>query len=253
MRASFHCHAGETFLVTGASSGIGFAVAQALAQAGGCVVGLSRERAKLEAAMARLPGDGHVALPCDLGQAAGLQEALRELAGRGEPLAGLVHAAGIHAFTPLRAFRREKAEEIARISLWMGIELVKLVTGDKKLRGPQGMSCVLLGSSAGHVGRPGLAAYSAVKAGVAAAARCLSHELAPLGVRVNTVSPGIVDTPMTARTLKTLGGGLQKEIQAVPLGLGRPEDVTGAVLYLLSQEASWITGAEFVVDGGYLA
>jgi NAD(P)-dependent dehydrogenase (short-subunit alcohol dehydrogenase family) len=134
-------------------------------------------------------------------------------------------------------------------SLKAGIELLRLVSA-KPVAAP-GASHVQIASVAAHCGQGGFAAYGAAKGGMVAAMRALAVELAGRGVRINTVSPGWVRTEMTTPLEAAYPEGVQSIAAHHPLGLGAPSDVTGLVLFLLSAEARWITGADFVVDGGY--
>ena len=132
------------------------------------------------------------------------------------------------------------------------IELVRLLSSRRF--GADGSSHVQIASVHGMRGQAGLAAYSASKAAMIGTVRALARELAPRGIRVNAVSPGWVRTPMAERMEAASQGleeGLARAHRDHPLGLGDPGDVSGAVLFLLSDAGRWVTGANMVVDGGY--
>jgi NAD(P)-dependent dehydrogenase (short-subunit alcohol dehydrogenase family) len=114
----------------------------------------------------------------------------------------------------------------------------------------EGASIVLVGSIAGSIGNPGYGTYSATKAAVRSYSRTWAKELAGRGIRVNTVSPGPIDTPMMDGASEEVKQGLTSMIAMNRLGA--PDEVAGAVLYLASADSSYVTGAELVVDGGFM-
>ena len=117
-----------------------------------------------------------------------------------------------------------------------------------------GASVVFMSSVSAQHGRPGMAAYAAAKAAVEGAVRALAVELAPRQIRVNAIAAGGVHTPMNAQAVANLSEGSADAYAAAhPLGLGQPDDVASAALFLLSAAARWITGTVMVVDGGYSA
>ncbi len=237
------------FVVTGASSGIGREVARQLALSHGHVLAMAR-RAELLASLAQEFPQRIVPCVADVTDTAAFKPALLQFAG-GAPLAGSVHAAGINRFAPLRAFQRSEAERIMATSLWAGVDLVRLLCGPEL--GTAGASHILLASVSGLKGQAGLTAYGATKAAVIHAVRSLARELAGKKIRINAVSPGWIPTEMTEEMQRFYPGGAEKIVQEHPLGLGTPRDVALLALYLLSDAAQWITGSNFVIDGGYSA
>jgi NAD(P)-dependent dehydrogenase (short-subunit alcohol dehydrogenase family) len=116
-----------------------------------------------------------------------------------------------------------------------------------------GASLVFIAAAAAVSPNKGQAVYGAAKAALVCAARCLSREVAPRGIRVNCISPGLVRTPMLEETLALLGEDfLETEEPLYPLGLGRPEDVAGLAAFLLSPSGRWVTGQNWILDGGRL-
>jgi NAD(P)-dependent dehydrogenase (short-subunit alcohol dehydrogenase family) len=235
------------YIVTGASSGIGRSVAEALAQAGATVLAVARRKDRLEEMAARHGGRVRAA-SVDVQDFSRLEEAVAAFCAE-QPVNGSVHAAGVNALMPLRVFEWSRAETILRTSLHAGIELVRLLSTAHRTN--HDGSHVVVGSVMARSGQVGFTAYGAAKSGLMGAVRSMSLELARSGVRVNMVSPGWVATEMTERMATAYPGGLEAIRAAHPMGIGRVEDVAPTILFLLSDSARWITGSEIVVDGGF--
>ena len=243
---------GRAVLVTGASSGLGLAAAGMIAACGGRVVGVAREADRLGQAMAGLPGDGHLARPCDLSDADAAAALVGEVSGAIGGLHGLFHAAGAGLILPARLTKPSHLEAVFGAAVKGAFGLVRGAARAGAMA--EGASLVLMSSVSAHRGRPGMSAYAAAKAAVEGAVRALAVELAPRGIRVNALAAGGVHTPMNDRAVANLAEGAADAYAAAhPLGLGRPEDVASAVLFLLSPAARWITGTTLIVDGGYSA
>lgn len=243
---------GKTVLITGASSGIGRETALRASRYGAKVAIVARRRDKLEEVLSELDGAGHVAKAYDLVDTDGIPQMVRSLSDELDGLDGLVHAAGVHSATPLRAVRANDVREIFELNVTSAVMLAKGFR-HKQVSRP-GASVVFLSSAAGTVGQPGVSVYSASKGAIAALTRSLALELARDGLRVNCVSPGVVRTEMTVGLEARIGPRAFAEVAAAhPLGLGEVGDVASAVLFLLSMESRWITGTSLAVDGGYTA
>jgi NAD(P)-dependent dehydrogenase (short-subunit alcohol dehydrogenase family) len=239
-------------LVTGASSGIGQAAARLLSRLGARIVLVARDRQRLDAAAQSLDGSGHLLRTFDLADSAEIPGLIAELTAADGPLDGLVHCAGIHGAAPLRALEARRCEEILRINVTSAAMLAKGFA--RKGCHSDGGAIVFLASVAGITGQAGIAAYAASKAAITGLTRALAIELAPAGIRVNCIAPGMVETGMTERFRRKLTPEQNAAIDdAHPLGTGRPEDVASSVAFLLADTARWITGHTLVVDGGYSA
>ena len=220
---------GERYVVTGASSGMGRQVALDLARAGAEVLAIGRSPERLSETKNVYP-DLIFTASLDVCDDEALERAIGDFAKGHGKLNGGVHAAGISDMTPLRAYDGETARRIMNVSFWAGIDLLQLVTRSKY--GESETSIVLFSSAYAISPAKGMFAYAAAKAAINSALRSAAKEICAKGHRVNSVLPGWVDTPMTEHA------GESRDIEAVTsrhlLGAGKPDDVSGVVLFLLS-------------------
>ncbi|WP_291321197.1 SDR family oxidoreductase [Desulfonatronospira sp.] len=243
----------KNIVITGASSGIGRQCAVECAFGGARVILIARNRQNLIAAMDDMPGDRHIALPVDLTEFDGLAASIREGIAGIEKVHGLVHAAGLQMTCALNQMNIDRYRSLFDINVFAGLEIARIVTHRKFI--PQdGSSLVFISSTMAAAGRPGLTGYSATKGALLSAARSMAMELASKKVRVNCVSPGLIMTQMMQDVFSTLTPEqVSQRRQGYALGLGRPRDIADACVFLLSDAARWITGANIPVDGGYTA
>ena len=241
--------AGKYTLITGGTSGIGLATAQAFIAEGAKVAITGRNPAALEQAQ-RLLGDDGWAIAADAGDIAGQRQLAQTLAERWPRLDAVFINAGDVTHGAFRDWTAEQWDQLMNINLKGPFFLLQALL--PLLANPS--SVILCGSVSAHIGLPTSSVYAASKAGILSLARTLSAELLPRGIRVNGLSPGPVRTP----ALNKLGldadalQSLQEEIKAlVPLGrMGTPEELAKAALYLASDESSYVVGTELLVDGG---
>lgn len=241
--------AGQVALVTGASSGIGEATAIALAARGAdvCLVGRSAERLQETAtAIARTTGSASV-FPEDLAEDGGVDRVSERLTSKGIRLDIVVHCAGVYRRAPFETAPASELDEQWRINVRVPYTLTQAVL--PQLRPGARIICVT--SVAGGMALRDRAAYCMTKAALTMLVECLALELAPHGVRVNAVAPGFIATPMN-RGLRA-DATFVRDIEAqTPAGrLGTPEEVAQAVLFLVSEAASFIHGETIHVSGGY--
>lgn len=231
------------YLVTGASSGIGAATATLLAGHGHRVFLVGRDSKRLAMMQATIPGEGHDRLSVDL-LSLGDDEAAAILEQHG-PFDGLVHAAGIHALSPLKYATSDS--NMMRTNYGTAWSLAKAFR--RPAARTANAAIVFVSSVAGIVGQPATSQYAASKAALIGLTKALAIELAP-DIRVNCVAPGVVQTPMQERLEDSM---TPEQWQAVvashPLGIGTAEDVAQAIEYLLTQK--WTTGTVLTIDGGY--
>ena len=240
---------GSRYVVTGASSGMGRQVTLELAQAGAEVLAIGRNSERLAAVQAECQERIFTAA-LDVCDAEAVEAAVAEFVQEHGKLNGGVHAAGISEFTPLKAHDLATAHRIMDTSFWAGMEVLRLVT--KAKYGEKGTSTVLFSSVSAEAPVGGGIHYSAAKAALNTALRAAAKEICGRGHRVNSVMPGWVHTSMTQQA-EADGTNMDLFTQRELLGFGQPADVSGMVLYLLSDRARWMTGAAIPVDGGYLA
>lgn len=177
---------------------------------------------------------------------------MRTVSGQLDGLDGLVHAAGVHNTAPVRSLEAADVTSLFDSNVTTAFMLAKGFRHKQVRRA--GASIVYLSSAVGLVGQPGVSVYSATKGAIAALTKSLALEFAREGIRVNCVCPGVVMTKMTEGLKATIGGeNFRRVTEAHPLGLGEPDDVASAILYLLSGASKWVTGSSLVVDGGYTA
>lgn len=243
--------AGQRFLVTGASSGLGRCIAGLIAACGGQVLCSGRNEERLQSALASLTGSGHVALLNELTDADSTAAWTKTLAEHNGPLNGIFHAAGTELLRPIRLSKQAQFDEAFGSAFFAAAGLARAAS-QKGVMVDCG-SLVFMSSVAGSAGKVGMSAYSASRAAIEGMVRSLACEFAPRGIRVNAIAAGAVHTPMHERITH---GATPEVVDAYEsshlLGFGEPGDIANVALYLLSPAARWITGTTLVVDGGYL-
>ena len=237
-------------LVTGAGRGIGRACALGLAEAGADIVAVSRTARELEDLAAEVHALGRQATPvaCDVTDS----NRLRALIGGLPRLDVVVASAGTNLPEPLLDVSDDHLR--ALLDLNVSATFVTLQAAARSMVGRGGGgSITAISSQMGKVGAPNRSVYCMTKHAVEGLVKAAAVELAPHGVRVNAVAPTFLETPMTAPFLADPAFRADVE-RRIPLGrIGRPEDVTGAVVYLASDAAALVTGTSLPVDGGWTA
>jgi 3-oxoacyl-[acyl-carrier protein] reductase len=238
----------EVALITGASRGIGHAIALALAKAGARVIGTATSAegaAKLTATLASHGYNGRGAV-LDAGDGASIDALIAELEAAGELPTILVNNAAITRDTLLLRMKQEDWDRVIATNLTAAFRLSKACV--RRMMKERRGRIVNLASVVGLTGNPGQANYAAAKAGLLGFTKSLAQELASRGITVNAVAPGFIDTDMTRALTEEQRAAL---LTRVPLGrLGTPEDIAAAVLFLVSPQAGYITGETLHVNGG---
>ena len=236
---------GKTILVTGAGSGIGRATAIEASRLGGRIILVDINEAGLVETKGMLDGQEleHLYYVVDLCDDSAIDAMVKEL----PVINGCSNNAGITKLTPIQFITAEEMERIHKVNLIAPMLLTKYLLKRKKLSRPA--SIVFTASAGGvFVASPGNAVYATSKCGVDGYMRTAALELAPKGIRCNSVNPGMVETPLINRGQVTAE---QHEKDKDPLGrYGKPEDVALATIYLLSDASSWMTGTALKIDGG---
>ncbi|MBS0339291.1 MAG: SDR family oxidoreductase [Proteobacteria bacterium] len=234
-------------LVTGATSGLGHAIALTCAHMGAEVVGVGRDEARLaktQETLAEISSKPHRTIRADLTQAADRDVVVDALGG---PVNGVVHSAGISRLSPVRMLTEQHLREVQAINVDAPMMLTQGLL-KRSLIAPDG-SIVFIASIAAHIGVAGVAAYSGTKAALIAMTRCLAMEVVKRRIRANCLSPALVETPLLDATA-TMVGSMDEERKAYPLGFGKPDDIANAAVFLLSGASRWVTGTTIVMDGG---
>jgi 3-oxoacyl-[acyl-carrier protein] reductase len=236
---------GKVALVTGASGGIGAAIARALHAQGAAVVVSGTRREALETLALELGERVHVCT-ADLREAGAADQLVASAEAAAGGLNILVNNAGLTRDRLALRMKEEDWQTVLEVDLsapfWLARAAIK---GMLKRRAGR---IIQISSVVGATGNPGQANYAAAKAGLVGMSKSLAQEVGSRGITVNVVAPGFVDTAMT----EALDAAQRERLMAaIPLGrMGRPEDVAGAVVYLASDEAGWVSGATLHVNGG---
>ena len=239
---------GRYALVTGASRGIGAAIAAGLDAAGARVVLVARDRAGLERVAAGLAHDP-VVLIADLAEPAAPERVAAEAArALGATVDVLINNAAYAQRMPIAQLDAEQIDRMHAVNVRAPLLLIRALVPAMAAAG--GGAIISVSSVSALVGTPHRAAYAASKGAIDAATRSLAIELGPAGIRVNSVAPGVVDTDMWARN-KTVPGVVEQVEAQTPLGRwSQPEDVADVVVFLASDGARFVTGETIAVDGG---
>ncbi|HET6537205.1 MAG TPA: 3-oxoacyl-[acyl-carrier-protein] reductase [Sphingopyxis sp.] len=236
---------GMTALVTGASGGIGSAVAQALAAQGARLAVSGSNAEKLNAFRDSLGGD-HIALPCNLGDAAAVDALVPSAVEALGKIDILVNNAGVTRDNLILRMKDDEWMDVIRINLEASFRLARAAA--KPMMKARFGRIISVTSVVGATGNPGQANYAASKAGVTGMTKALAQELASRNVTVNCVAPGFIATPMTDVLPEAQKEALNQRIPAGRMGEG--SDIAAAIVYLASREAGYVTGQTIHVNGG---
>ncbi|HUE76967.1 MAG TPA: 3-oxoacyl-[acyl-carrier-protein] reductase [Longimicrobiales bacterium] len=237
---------GKVAIVTGGSRGIGRVIAERLAADGARVVITARSPEGAEKAAADLPGNGHLGVACDVGDAAAVDAFMKRVDGEVGPPDILVNNAGITRDNIMVRLGEDDWDAVLNTNLKGAFLMIRAAArGMMKRRAGR---IINITSVVGLTGNKGQANYAASKAGLVGLTKSVAKELASRNVLCNAVAPGFIETDMTSELTEAARESLQERIA---LGrLGAAEDVAGVVRFLAGPDASYITGQVIVVDGG---
>ncbi|MBZ4041963.1 SDR family NAD(P)-dependent oxidoreductase [Flavobacterium hibisci] len=238
----------KKILITGATSGIGLALCEFLLNNNCNVIAVGRDESKITG----LQNQFESALKfvsLDLTEFASYPKIFEESLAANK-FDGFVHCAGMEETLPLTMYNPESVSKIFNINVFSGIELLRSFS--KKKYSNDGASIVFISSVMGELGQPGKIGYCATKSAVLGVVKSSALELAKRKFRVNAVSPGVVNTPMTQKLFSQIEeSNIERIKQMHPLGIGDVEDVVPIISFLLSDNSKWITGQNIKIDGGY--
>jgi len=237
---------GKTILVTGASSGIGRAIAIECSRMGATVILTARNEGRLNETLESLEGGNHIKIISDLQR----EESISELSDKLPNLDGIVHAAGIIKMLPFQFVSSKELNNIFDINFFAPVLLSQKLVKAKKIK--KYASIVFISSIGGSViALPGNSMYGSSKGAVTAMAKYMAVDLASKMIRVNCILPGMVETPLILPGTLTQEQ-LDLDIKLYPLKrYGKPEEIAYAAVFLLSNASSWTTGTNLVIDGGF--
>ena len=235
----------QRFIVTGASSGIGEGVALLLNQLGATVIGIGRNQKRLDGmkAKARFPEQIFLENKDLTEDISGLPAYIKELKERYGKFQGLAYCAGLGGIQPLRVVDLETIHRIFDINYFAPVFMAKGFA-DKRVNNGSRSTMVFIASGGGVRCDPGMTSYAGSKGALIATMQSIARELAPAGMRVNCVSPSLIETDMADEIPRKYAEG------KYPFGLGTVLDVANMVVYLLSEQAQWITAQNYIIDCG---
>lgn len=236
--------ANKKIMITGASSGIGQEVSKYITMEGGKVVLTARNEERLKNTLSLLYGQNHQYICCDLNSEVEIDNLVDDIS----LLDGIVFCAGINEYIPAKFISTKKINNIFDINYFSNLLLIQKLLKKKKIN--KSASLVFISSISSVLGVPGTTLYAASKAAINSTVKVLASELSPQKIRVNSICPGIVKTPMMSNTNISEEQFLEQE-KAYPLGLGSIEDVANAIIFHLSDKSRWLTGNIMILDGGY--
>lgn len=242
---------GKIIVITGASSGIGRQCAIDCSKMGARVVLVARNEDRLNETRSQMEGDGHLVVTQDLTDFNAIPEIVTRIVEKVGALDGILHCAGISETVPLKLVDVEKMESFFRSNVLGAVMLTKEVCKPGNVN-KDGASIVFFASVMGVVGESCKSVYSLTKGALISGARSLAVEYSKKKIRVNCVSPGVIETPINANQNYMKDPVLRAKFESKHLlGFGQSSDISNTCIYLLSDASRWVTGQNLVVDGGY--
>lgn len=244
---------GKTILITGASSGIGAQCAIDCSKMGAKVVLLARNEERLLETLGKMEGIGHLPILFDLEKVDLIPSLIDKIVDKVGPLDGVLHCAGISTTTPLKFVKEDMLENFFRVNVFSAVLLTKEIC-KMKYHKKEGASIIYFSSVTACNGESAKSTYSMTKGALISGMRSLACEYGSKKIRFNSVSPGVVITPINENQPYLQDAELRKRYeQKHILGFGHPTDISQTCIFLLSDASRWITGQNIIVDGGYTA
>lgn len=239
---------GKTILITGASSGIGRATAIECSKLGANVIisGRNEERlAETRNSLICQSGQEHMSIIADLTDEIQTTKLVESI----DSIDGVVNNAGVNRIKPIHFIKMEDLDYIFHSNTFSSVTLTKMLVKKKKIK--NGGSIVFTSSVSAFYNAPGRALYASSKSALTSFMRSFAIELAEKNIRANAVHPGMIETNFIKENLSE--EDLKKNISEYPLKrFGKPEEIAWAIIYLLSDASSWVTGTSMIVDGGFM-
>lgn len=243
----------KKFLVSGAG-GIGAETAKLLNSCGASIILLDISEDNLNSVIVSLEKGDNKAYICDFSNIDGIEQVIKQIVAENGPVDGFVHCVGIGSVRPLKMSKYDFMLKVMNINFFSFVEIVRCLSSKGRYN-PEGMNVVGVSALGAFLGNSTKTAYCASKGAMNAAVRCMAKELAPKIIRVNTVAPGVTDTPM-ARAAEDYGSDSEEHKMILArqyMGVCQPLDIANTIAFLLSDMSRMITGNCIAVDGGKLS
>lgn len=237
----------KNFLITGATSGIGFEICLKIVSYGGNIIAVGRNQQKLNE-LEKLTAEKNrvITISYDLEDIENLDQLIEKIPIN---LDGIVHSAGIVQLQPIKFLDINVLNKIRRINYDAAVLILSKLLKKKKVN--KGSSIVFISSIAAEYGMKGNFIYASTKAALNSSAKVFAAELSGQKIRVNAIAPGQVETALTQEVALTVSeDAISADKLKYPLGYGKPEDVANLALFLISDKSTWITGTTITIDGG---
>jgi len=245
---------GKNIIVSGASSGIGRQCAWSCEAKGATVILLGRDRNRLDQTLKGMSNiTKHLVYSLDLCDYSRVEDILRDAVAKVGKIDGVINSAGISTTLPFKLVKDGNLERFFQVNVYAAINLSRLVLKTCYMS-ETGGSIIFISSVMAEAGEVGKSVYCMTKGALLSGSRSLAMEYASRKIRFNCISPGVVATPMSQKSVYSRDDvSYKKIVELHPLGIGQTTDVAYACIYLLSDASKWVTGSNLVVDGGYLA
>ena len=242
----------KNILITGASSGIGKQCAISCSKMGANIILIARNEVRLKETLAQLGKGNHLYYSLDITKYDEIEPIIKDAVSKVGKVSGFIHSAGIEITLPLKIMTPDIYREIYSVNVISGFEIAKILS--KKKYSNSAASFVFIASIMGIGGQSGKVGYCSSKGALIAGMKAMALELVKRNIRVNSISPAIIETEMAEKLFEKIQDDSKNEIiKMYPLGFGKPEDIANACIYFLSDALKWVTGSNMIVDGGYSA